>query len=198
MDNYQDDKMMKHLAIFASGNGTNCENIINYFADSDIADIRLVLSNKSTAPVVENSQRLGIKTIVVSKQEFNDENILMPILTDNEIDFIVLSGFLLFIPDFLINNYHNRIINIHPSLLPKFGGPGMYGIHVHEAVKSAGEKETGMTVHWVNKEIDGGEIIFQHSTPLTEKDTVADIAEKEHKLEIEHFPSDIEKILVMC
>ena len=96
---------MKHLAIFASGNGTNCENIINYFADSDIADIRLVLSNKSTAPVVENSQRLGIKTIVVSKQEFNDENILMPILTDNEIDFIVLSGFLLFIPDFLINNY---------------------------------------------------------------------------------------------
>ncbi len=198
MDNHQDDKMMKHLAIFASGNGTNCENIINYFADSDIADIRLVLSNKSTAPVVENSQRLGIKTIVVSKQEFNDENILMPILTDNEIDFIVLSGFLLFIPDFLINNYHNRIINIHPSLLPKFGGPGMYGIHVHEAVKAAGEKETGMTVHWVNKEIDGGEIIFQHSTPLTEKDTVADIAEKEHKLEIEHFPSDIEKILVMC
>ena len=189
---------MKHLAIFASGNGTNCENIINYFADSDIADIRLVLSNKSTAPVVENSQRLGIKTIVVSKQEFNDENILMPILTDNEIDFIVLSGFLLFIPDFLINNYHNRIINIHPSLLPKFGGPGMYGIHVHEAVKAAGEKETGMTVHWVNKEIDGGEIIFQHSTPLTEKDTVADIAEKEHKLENEHFPSDIEKILVMC
>ena len=189
---------MKHLAIFASGNGTNCENIINYFADSDIADIRLVLSNKSTAPVVENSQRLGIKTIVVSKQEFNDENILMPILTDNEIDFIVLSGFLLFIPDFLINNYHNRIINIHPSLLPKFGGPGMYGIHVHEAVKAAGEKETGMTVHWVNKEIDGGEIIFQRSTPLTEKDTVADIAEKEHKLEIEHFPSDIEKILVMC
>lgn len=198
MDNYQDDKMMKHLAIFASGNGTNCENIINYFADSDIADIRLVLSNKSTAPVVENSQRLGIKTIVVSKQEFNDENILMPILTDNEIDFIVLSGFLLFIPDFLINNYHNRIINIHPSLLPKFGGPGMYGIHVHEAVKAAGEKETGMTVHWVNKEIDGGEIIFQHSTPLTEKDTVADIAEKEHKLEIELFPRDIEKILVMC
>ena len=189
---------MKHLAIFASGNGTNCENIINYFADSDIADIRLVLSNKSTAPVVENSQRLGIKTIVVSKQEFNDENILMPILTDNEIDFIVLSGFLLFIPDFLINNYHNRIINIHPSLLPKFGGPGMYGIHVHEAVKAAGEKETGMTVHWVNKEIDGGEIIIQHSTLLTEKDTVADIAEKEHKLEIEHFPSDIEKILVMC
>lgn len=104
MDNYQDDKMMKHLAIFASGNGTNCENIINYFADSDIADIRLVLSNKSTAPVVENSQRLGIKTIVVSKQEFNDENILMPILTDNEIDFIVLSGFLLFIPDFLITS----------------------------------------------------------------------------------------------
>ena len=162
---------MKHLAIFASGNGTNCENIINYFADSDIADIRLVLSNKSTAPVVENSQRLGIKTIVVSKQEFNDENILMPILTDNEIDFIVLSGFLLFIPDFLINNYHNRIINIHPSLLPNFGGPGMYGIHVHEAVKAAGEKETGMTVHWVNKEVDGGEIIFQHSTPLTEKES---------------------------
>ena len=110
---------MKHLAIFASGNGTNCENIINYFADSDIADIKLVLSNKSTAPVVVNSQRLGINTVVVSKKDFNDENILMPILKENKIDFIVLSGFLLFIPDFLINNFHKRIINIHPALLPR-------------------------------------------------------------------------------
>ncbi len=189
---------MKHLAIFASGKGTNCENIINYFADSDIAEIKLVVSNKSTAPVIENSQIQGIKTIVVSKKEFNDENILMPILKENKIDFIVLSGFLLFIPDFLINNFNKRIINIHPALLPKFGGPGMYGIHVHEADKASGEKETGMTVHWVSKEIDGGEIIFQHTTPITEKDTVEDIAEKEHKLEIEYFPRDIEKILAMC
>ena len=189
---------MKHLAIFASGNGTNCENIINYFTNSDIADIKLVLSNKSTAPVVENSQRLGINTVVVPKKDFSDENILMPILKENDIDFIILSGFLLFIPDFLINNFNKRIINIHPALLPKFGGPGMYGIHVHEAVKAAKEKETGMTVHWVTKEIDGGEIIFQHSTPIEEKDTVVDIAEKEHKLEIEHFPRDIEKILSMC
>ena len=189
---------MKHLAIFASGKGTNCENIINYFADSDIAEIKLVVSNKSTAPVIENSQIQGIKTIVVSKKEFNDENILMPILKENKIDFIVLSGFLLFIPDFLISNFNKRIINIHPALLPKFGGPGMYGIHVHQAVKASGEKETGMTVHWVSKEIDGGEIIFQHTTPITEKDTVEDIAEKEHKLEIEYFPRDIEKILAMC
>ncbi len=107
---------MKHLAIFASGNGTNCENIINYFADSDIADIKLVLSNKSTAPVVENSQRLGINTVVVPKKDFNDENILMPILKENDIDFIILSGFLLFIPDFLINHFNKRIINIHPAI----------------------------------------------------------------------------------
>ena len=100
---------MKHLAIFASGKGTNCENIINYFADSDIAEIKLVVSNKSTAPVIENSQIQGIKTIVVSKKEFNDENILMPILKENKIDFIVLSGFLLFIPDFLINNFNKQI-----------------------------------------------------------------------------------------
>jgi phosphoribosylglycinamide formyltransferase-1 len=189
---------MKHLAIFASGNGTNCENIIKYFADSDIADIRLVISNKSTAPVVDNSQKLGIKTLIVSKQEFNNENTLMRILAENEIDFIVLAGFLLFIPDFLINKFQKKIINIHPALLPKFGGPGMYGIHVHEAVKAAGEKETGMTVHWVSKEIDGGEIIFQHSTPITPDDTIEDIAAKEHELEIKYFPEDIKKILTMC
>lgn len=189
---------MKHLAIFASGNGTNCENIINYFADSTIADIKLVLSNKSTAPVVENSERKGINTIVVSKTEFNDENVLIPILIKNKIDFIILSGFLLFIPDFLVNNFHKRIINIHPSLLPKFGGPGMFGIHVHEAVKAAKVNETGMTIHWVNNEIDGGEIIFQHSTPITAEDTIADIARKEHELEIKYFPRDIEKILCMC
>jgi phosphoribosylglycinamide formyltransferase-1 len=189
---------MKHLAIFASGNGTNCENIIKYFANSDIADIRLVISNKSTAPVVEKSKKLGIKTIVLNKTEFNNENILIPILNDNNIGFIVLAGFLLFIPDFLIKNYKKKIINIHPALLPKFGGPGMYGNHVHQAVKAAGEKETGMTVHWVNKQIDGGEIIFQHSTPITPDDTIDDIAEKEHKLEIKYFPEDIKKILIMC
>lgn len=183
------------VAIFVSGNGTNCENIIRYFAQSTTIQISLVLSNKSDAYALTRARRLGVPTIIVPKKDFNDPSILLPILQSNDIDFIVLAGFLLMIPNFLIAAFPKRMINIHPALLPKFGGKGMYGHHVHEAVKAAGETETGFTVHWVSDVCDGGEIIAQYRTPLDSTDTVEDIAEKEHQLEMKYFPSVIEKVI---
>lgn len=183
------------VAIFVSGNGTNCENIIRYFAQSTTIQISLVLSNKSDAYALTRAKRLGVPTIIVPKKDFNDASILLPILQSNDIDFIVLAGFLLMIPNFLIAAFPKRMINIHPALLPKFGGKGMYGHYVHEAVKAAGETETGFTVHWVSDVCDGGEIIAQYRTPLDSTDTVEDIAEKEHHLEMKHFPSVIEKVI---
>jgi len=169
---------MRHLAIFVSGSGTNCENIIRYFKDSDQVKIELVLSNRSDAYALVRSERLKIPTKVVPKAQFNDEQTLLPLLSDYNIDFIVLAGFLLMIPDFLIHAFEGRMINLHPALLPKFGGKGMYGHHVHEAVKAAGEAETGFTVHWVSSVCDGGEMIAQYRTPLLPTDTADDIAEK--------------------
>lgn len=183
------------VAIFVSGNGTNCENIIRYFAQSTTIQISLVLSNKSDAYALTRAKRLGVPTIIVPKKDFNDAAILLPILQSNDIDFIVLAGFLLMIPNFLIAAFPKRMINIHPALLPKFGGKGMYGHHVHEAVKAAGETETGFTVHWVSDVCDGGEIIAQYRTPLDSTDTVEDIADKEHQLEMKYFPSVIEKVI---
>ncbi|WP_279053787.1 phosphoribosylglycinamide formyltransferase [Hoylesella timonensis] len=185
----------RRVAIFVSGSGTNCENIIRYFAQSTTIQISLVLSNKSDAYALTRAKRLGVPTIIVPKKDFNDASILLPILQSNDIDFIALAGFLLMIPNFLIAAFPKRMINIHPALLPKFGGKGMYGHHVHEAVKAAGETETGFTVHWVSDVCDGGEIIAQYRTPLDSTDTVEDIAEKEHQLEMKYFPSVIEKVI---
>ncbi len=186
---------MTNIAIFASGNGSNCENIIRYFSNSTIININLVLSNKSNAYVIERAKKLNINTIIVNRQEFNNRNKVLDIMNTYKIDFIVLAGFLLMIPDWLIEAYKQRIINIHPSLLPKFGGKGMYGINVHQAVKKARENETGMTVHWVNNVCDGGEIIEQVKTVILPTDTITDIAEKEHKLEMKYFPQIIERII---
>jgi phosphoribosylglycinamide formyltransferase-1 len=187
---------MTHLAIFVSGSGTNCENIIRYFDHHSSIRTSLVLSNKADAYALVRARRLGIDTAVMSKTDFNDPEKLMPLLRRYHIDFIVLAGFLLFIPDFLIEAYQRHMINLHPALLPKYGGKGMWGHHVHEAVKAAGETETGMTVHWVSREIDGGEIIAQFKTPLSPADTPDDIAEKEHILEMEHFPRVIEETIL--
>ena len=186
----------KNVAIFVSGSGSNCENIIKYFANSDLLDIVLVLSNRADAYALTRAKKYDIPTCVMGKADFNDEQKIMPLLEEYNVDFIVLAGFLLMIPDFLVRAYHRRMINLHPALLPKFGGKGMYGHHVHEAVKAAGETETGMTVHWVSDVCDGGEIIAQFSTPISPDDTPDDIAEKEHVLEMEHFPKVIEKIML--
>lgn len=183
------------LAVFASGGGTNCENIIRYFKDSDKVKVALVVANKVGIPALEKAERFGVPTRVLPKADLNRKDILLPLMKEYSIDFIVLAGFLLVIPDFLINEYDHRIINLHPALLPKFGGIGMYGHHVHEAVKAAGETETGMTVHWVSAKVDGGAIIARFRTPISPDDTPDDIAAKEHLLEMEHFPRVIDEIL---
>ncbi|MBR3389777.1 MAG: phosphoribosylglycinamide formyltransferase [Prevotella sp.] len=187
---------MKNIAIFVSGSGTNCENIIRHFSGHQQVNIALVLSNRADAYALVRAQRLGVPTAVVSKSEFNDEKKMNSLLDSYHIDFIVLAGFLLMVPSFLIRRYDHRMLNIHPALLPKHGGKGMYGHHVHEAVKAAGDTETGMTVHWVSDVCDGGEIIAQFSTPLSPDDTPDDIAHKEHLLEMEHFPKVIEKTIL--
>ena len=187
---------MKNIAIFVSGSGTNCENIIRHFSDHQQVNIALVLSNRADAYALVRAQRLGVPTAVVSKSEFNDEKKMNSLLDSYHIDFIVLAGFLLMVPSFLIRRYDRRMLNIHPALLPKHGGKGMYGHHVHEAVKAAGDTETGMTVHWVSDVCDGGEIIAQFSTPLSPDDTPDDIAHKEHLLEMELFPKVIEKTIL--
>ena len=189
---------MKNIAIFVSGSGTNCENIIRYFKDHQDIKISLVLSNRTDAYALVRAQRLGVPTATVTKAEFNDEQKMITLLKSYHIDFIVLAGFLLMVPSFLIQQYNKRMINIHPALLPKHGGKGMYGHHVHEAVKAAGDTETGMTVHWVSDVCDGGEIIAQFSTPLSPDDTPDDIAHKEHLLEMEHFPKVIENVIREC
>lgn len=195
--NFEETHKMKkvNIAIFVSGGGTNCENIIRYFKDSEEVCTALVISNKAEAPAVGKALKLGVPVQVVSKTELNDEGVMMSLLRQYAIDFIVLAGFLLMVPGFLIDAYDHRMLNIHPALLPKYGGKGMYGMHVHEAVKAAGEKETGMTVHWVSRVCDGGEIIAQFSTPLSPDDTPDDIAAKEHILEQQHFPKVIEEVI---
>lgn len=185
---------MINLAVFASGEGTNCENIIRYFKGSDKVHVALVVANKAGIPALEKAERLGVPTRVLSKADLNREDVALPLMKEYSIDFIVLAGFLLVIPDFLIREYDRRIINLHPALLPKFGGMGMYGHRVHEAVKAAGETETGMTVHWVSGKVDGGEIIAQFRTPISPDDTPDDIAAKEHVLEMKHFPQVIEAL----
>lgn len=187
--------MPTHIAIFVSGSGTNCENIIRHFQGRTDIVVALVLANKPDAQALARAERLGIATEVMPKAQFNDATLLMPLLRRYGIDFIVLAGFLLMIPDFLVEAFPHRMVNLHPALLPKFGGRGMYGHHVHEAVKAAGERETGFTVHWVSGVCDGGEIIAQRKVALLPTDTADDIAAKEHELEMQHFPQIIDDII---
>ena len=184
-----------NIAIFVSGSGSNCENIIRYFQTNGQVNIALVVSNRADAYALTRAKNLNVPSVVLPKADFNNEEKVLKLMADHRIDFIVLAGFLLMIPDWLIAAYQRRMINLHPALLPKFGGIGMYGHHVHEAVRKANETETGMTVHWVSNVCDGGEIIAQFRTPITPDDTPDDIADKEHILEMEHFPQVIEAVL---
>ena len=186
---------MVNIAIFVSGSGSNCENIIRYFQTNEQVNIALVVSNRADAYALTRAKNLNVPSVVLPKADFNNEEKVLKLMADHRIDFIVLAGFLLMIPDWLIAAYQRRMINLHPALLPKFGGIGMYGHHVHEAVRKANETETGMTVHRVSNVCDGGEIIAQFRTPITPDDTPDDIADKEHILEMEHFPQIIEAVL---
>ena len=184
-----------NIAIFVSGSGSNCENLIRYFEGSERVSTSLVISNRADAYALVRANKFGVPSVVVTKPELNDPDVMLPLLRKYDIQFIVLAGFLPLIPDFLIAAYPRKIVNLHPALLPKYGGKGMWGHHVHEAVKAAGETETGMTVHYVTPVCDGGEIIAQYKCALSPSDTVDDIAAKEHELEMRYFPEIVEKTI---
>jgi len=186
---------MTNIAIFVSGNGTNCENIIRYFKDNKNINVCLVISNRPDAYALVRAAKYDVPCKVLSKQEINDSDVIIPLLESFKINFIVLAGFMLMIPKFITEKYDCKIVNIHPSLLPKFGGKGMYGHHVHEAVKAAGEKETGITIHYVSNVCDGGEIIAQFKTAVSPEDTPETIEAKVHVLEQQYFPETIERLI---
>lgn len=182
------------IAIFASGSGTNAENICEYFKDSDTAEVVLILSNKADAYVLQRAKRLDVPSCVFSKSQLLDGTVL-DILQDNQIGFVVLAGFLQKIPDEIVSAFEHRIVNIHPSLLPKYGGKGMYGDRVHEAVFAAKEKQSGITIHYLNERYDEGNIIFQKTCDIVENDTPATIAAKVHALEYECYPQVIDAVI---
>lgn len=184
---------MKNLAIFASGEGTNAENIIRYFENSGTAKVTLLVYNRKEAGVRLRAERLGVRAEYIPKSMFGDSEKVLATLREANTDIIVLAGFLLFVPEYLLNAYHNRIINIHPSLLPLHGGKGMHGIHVHEDVLACGDKETGITVHVADAQLDHGCVLFQAKCPVERGDTPEDVAARVHKLEYAYFPEVIER-----
>jgi phosphoribosylglycinamide formyltransferase-1 len=188
-------KRMKKIALFASGSGTNVENIIRYFEGNTDVRIALVLSNNSEACVHERARRLGVPSVTHPNAEFRESTHVLHTLAGYEIDFIALAGFMYLLPPAIIDAYQNRIVNIHPSLLPKYGGKGMYGHHVHEAVVAANEKQSGITIHYVDNHYDEGDIVFQARCEVLPTDTPADVERKIHQLEYLHYPHVIESIL---
>ena len=186
--------MSLKISLFASGSGSNAENIVHYFSQNSNFSFPLIVSNKSDAFVHSRAKKLEIPSFTFSREDFNDGEKIRILLSDYNIDCIVLAGFLLKIPQTLILAFPNRIINIHPALLPKHGGKGMYGMRVHEAVAEANEAESGITIHYVNSNYDEGSIIFQVTCPVLPTDTPEMIAKKVHALEYEHFPKVIEEI----
>ncbi|MFY8038001.1 MAG: phosphoribosylglycinamide formyltransferase [Cyclobacteriaceae bacterium] len=184
------------LALFASGSGSNAEVIIRHFKNHPTIHVGLVLTNNATAGVIERAQKLDVQTQVFTREQFRESEKILDVLRQHEITHLVLAGFLLQVPASLIKKYPSHIINIHPSLLPKFGGKGMYGAKVHEAVKQAGETETGITIHEVNEHYDEGRVLFQAKCKVGETDTTEQIARNVQALEHHHFPLVIEKWII--
>jgi len=186
---------MKKIAIFASGSGSNAENLIEHFRSNNSIEVSLIVTNRRKAKVVERASRLKVPALIITRDMFYDSNNLVKILDSLNIDLIVLAGFLWKIPENLIKSFPNKIINLHPSLLPKYGGKGMYGSHVHEAVISNGEKSTGITIHYVNEEYDKGAIIKQVEFELDSNETLDSLQAKIHDLEFKYLPAVITEIL---
>ena len=184
------------IALFASGTGSNVETIIRYFEHNSAVEIVFVLSNKAEAPIVNKAKSLGVRVLTCTNRDVENASYLLDLCRSEQIQYIILAGFLRKIPDTLIAAYPEKIFNIHPSLLPKYGGAGMYGKHVHQAVKEAGETETGITIHYVSEEFDSGRIIAHYSVLLTEDDTVDSIQEKVHQLEHRYFAKTIEREII--
>lgn len=186
---------VRNIAIFASGTGTNAANIIQYFQQKKTAEVVLIVCNNQFAGVLKVAQANSIHSLIIQKEKFFKGDAYIPELKNAGIDFIVLAGFLWKIPSLIINEYRDNIINIHPALLPKFGGKGMYGNFVHEAVLSAKEKESGITIHFVDEFYDNGKTIFQTTCPVYENDTTETLAKRIHELEYEYFPKVIEELM---
>jgi phosphoribosylglycinamide formyltransferase-1 len=187
---------MKHrIALFASGSGSNAENIVNYFSGKSDYEFPVILSNKADAFVHERAKKLNIPSFTFSREDFADGNVIVSFLKTYDISHIVLAGFLLKVSVPVLQAFPDRIINIHPALLPKFGGKGMYGSRVHEAVVAAGETKSGITIHYVNENYDEGNIIFQATCDVLPTDTPDIVADKVHALEYEHFPAIIETVV---
>lgn len=185
----------KKIAIFASGSGTNAQRIIEYFTGNPDVTVSMVLSNKPDAYVLKRVKKLKVPTIVFDRHTFKETDDIPNLLKKEGIDFIVLAGFLWLIPLNLIRAYPGKIINIHPALLPKYGGKGMYGERVHEAVIQSGDKESGISIHYVNEKYDEGNIIFQAKCEVLSDDTPDSLAQRVHQLEYKHFPEVIEKLV---
>lgn len=185
-----------NIVIFASGTGTNAKKIIEYFENNTQIKVNLIVSNKATAPVLDIARENGIDTLVIDRHNFYKTQDILNFFNEYSIDFVVLAGFLLLIPSYLTKSFENKIVNIHPALLPKFGGKGMYGMNVHKAVHEAKEKETGITIHYVNENYDEGAIIFQAKCLIDTEDTPETISNKVRILEHEFFPKIIEQTIM--
>ena len=185
---------MKNIAIFASGNGTNAEAIIRHFEHNPNISVRLILSNKADAYVLERARKHNIPSRVFTRSEFYNESVVIDMLRDSKIDLIVLAGFLWLVPASLVHEFPGMIVNIHPALLPKYGGKGMYGARVHQAVRESGDSETGITIHLVNEHYDEGDILFQATCPVGTDDSPEDIAARVHELEYQYYPVIIESM----
>lgn len=186
---------MKHIAIFASGSGSNAENIVRYFSNKIIANVTLILSNKREAYVLKRAEALNVKSVFFEHKDFYSTGKVLDMLKENKIDFIVLAGFLWLVPKDILREYKGRIVNIHPALLPFYGGKGMYGDRVHRSVISNKDTESGITIHHVNEFYDQGDIIFQARCRVDPEDTPESLAVKVHALEYEHYPRVIEKLI---
>ena len=187
---------MKNIAIFASGSGTNAENIIKFFSNRNSAKVSLVLSNKRDACVLERAARLHVPSVFFDREQFYHSATLLDQLKNHNVDFVVLAGFLWLLPGYLLNAFPMKIVNIHPALLPAFGGKGMYGDRVHKAVIAAGKTESGISIHYVNSIYDNGDIIFQAKCPVLPDDTPDSLAHRIHELEYTYFPAIIEKLIL--
>lgn len=187
--------MKKNIAIFASGNGSNADNIVNFFNDDNNVEIKIILTNNKNAFVIQRAKKLDIPCFVFTKSELINSDIVLDKLKMYDINFVVLAGFLLKVPESIINNFPMKIINIHPALLPKHGGKGMYGDNVHKSVIACKDKYSGITIHYVNNNYDEGDIIFQEKCKVENNDTADSLAEKIHKLEYKNFPRIIKKVI---
>jgi phosphoribosylglycinamide formyltransferase-1 len=187
--------MKKKLVILASGSGSNAERIVSFFRENGAADVSLVITNNPKAGVLERCRRLGIPTMIANRDDFYCNHKVLHQLKAEQPDLIILAGFLWLVPQEILQAFPNKVINIHPALLPKYGGKGMYGHHVHDAVIHAKEIQSGITVHYVNEKYDDGHIIFQATTSINQEDTPKSLAQKIHQLEYKHFPEVIQSLL---